>query len=91
MPTKPPSTTLPIKCPLCGNRKGLRLTNDNDELRLICISCEELDETIEMGQVVDCLTGLIQYSADNDGISHDVLTDIVHEKFDLPEDEDAAE
>lgn len=84
---KPPSTPFPVPCPLCGNRKGLRLTNDSG-LRLICISCEELDENIEMGQVVECLTGLVQYSSDNNGISHELLTDIVHEKFNLPEEEE---
>ena len=76
--------SFPIKCSLCESAKGLRIVNEGGILRLVCIDCEDLDEKLDANAIFDCFMGIVKYSADNQGLDHDTLTDIIHEKFDLP-------
>ena len=76
---------LPTKCPLCESKKGLQFSVENGVLRLICIDCEDVDETLDQDKIFDCFITIVQYSSDNEGLDHERMSDIIYNKFDLPE------
>lgn len=79
---------LPIACPICRSEKSMRLKVESDGYRVICIDCEEVDEEMGDEEILAALTSLVQYSHDNNGVTHEELADIVCEKLDLPESDD---
>lgn len=85
---KPENVIIPILCPSCQSKKGLRLVPEGETLRVICKDCEQVDEDLDPNAIFDTLMAIMQYSSDNEGLTHEQLTDLVYEKFNLPEFED---
>lgn len=82
---------LPVECPACDSKTGLRFTNESGGLRLTCIACKEVDEDLDPNKIFSCLIALVQYSSDNDGMDHETLAGIVLEKLGVPEFEEEAD
>jgi hypothetical protein len=80
---------LPVNCPSCDSKKGLRFTNDGG-LRLTCIDCKEVDEDIDPNKIFDVFIAVVQYSCDNESLD-ETLTDIILSKLGVPEFEEEEE
>jgi hypothetical protein len=82
---------LHIPCPFCSGKKGVRVVNDDDEIRVVCISCEDLDNEVQLNQVLETVSAMTELAHDEQGLSEEQVQDLVAEKLDLPVEEDEDE
>jgi len=77
-----------VPCPKCGKPHGVRLVVDESEFRVVCISCEEMDESVELDQVLETVSTLTLVAHDEGPLEEQKVQEVVADLLGLPEEEE---